>query len=94
MLRLLFHLLLYDYWESEKECSGKGWETEIDNFRLELDLLFESKVLYNYCVQVLDKIYQKARKNAIRKSQLSPDIFPDNCPYYLAEILSPEWLPG
>lgn len=101
LLRLLIHLLLYDYWESEKEWSGKGWETEIDNFRLELDLLFESKVLYNYCVQVLDKIYQKARKNAImrsgtlreRKSQLSPDIFPGNCPYSLAEILSPEWLP-
>ncbi|WP_017302724.1 DUF29 domain-containing protein [Spirulina subsalsa] len=93
LLRLLIHLLLYDYWESEKEWSGKGWETEIDNFRLELDLLFESKVLYNYCVQVLDKLYQKARKNAIRKSQLSPHIFPDHCPYSLAEILSPEWLP-
>ena len=94
LLRLLIHLLLYDYWKSEKDWSGRGWEKEIDNFRLELDLLLESKVLYNHCVQILDKIYIKARNNAIRKSKLSPKIFPENCPYSLIEILNPEWLPS
>ena len=94
LLRLLIHLLLYNYyWSSEKDWSGRGWEKEIDNFRLELDLLLESKVLYNHCVKILDKIYIKARKNAIRKSELSPEIFPENCPYSLTEILNPEWLP-
>ncbi|MBD2666139.1 hypothetical protein B6N60_01823 [Richelia sinica FACHB-800] len=93
LLRLLIHLLIYDYWKSEKDWSGKGWEKEIDNFRLELDLLLESKVLYNHCLKVLDKIYLKARSNAIRKSQLSPEIFPETCPYPLTEILNPEWLP-
>ena len=94
LLRLLIHLLLYDYWKSEKDWSGRGWEKEIDNFRLELDLLLESKVLYNHCVQILDKIYIKARNNAIRKSELSPKIFPETCPYSLIEILNPEWLPS
>ncbi|UXE61014.1 MAG: DUF29 domain-containing protein [Woronichinia naegeliana WA131] len=94
LLRLLIHLLLYDYWKSEKDWSGRGWEKEIDNFRLELDLLLESKVLYNHCAQILDKIYIKARNNAIRKSELSPKIFPENCPYSLIEILNPEWLPS
>lgn len=93
LLRLLIHLLLYNYWSSEKDWSGRGWEKEIDNFRLELDLLLESKVLYNHCEKVLDKIYSKARSNAIRKSELSPAIFPENCPYSLTEILNPEWLP-
>jgi hypothetical protein len=93
LLRLLIHLLLYNYWSSEKDWSGRGWEKEIDNLRLELDLLLESKVLYNHCVKILDKIYIKARKNAIRKSELSPEIFPENCPYSLTEILNPEWLP-
>ncbi len=93
LLRLLIHLLLYNYWSSEKDWSGRGWEKEIDNFRLELDLLLESKVLYNHFVKILDKIYIKARKNAIRKSELSPEIFPENCPYSLTEILNPEWLP-
>ncbi len=93
LLRLLIHLLIYDYWKSEKDWSGKGWQKEIDNFRLELDLLLESKVLYNFCEKVLDKIYSKARSNAIRKSELSPTIFPETCPYSLTEILNPDWLP-
>ena len=93
LLRLLIHLLLYNYWKLEKDWSGRGWEKEIDNFRLELDLLLESKVLYNHCTKILDKIYIKARNNAIRKSELSPAIFPENCPYSLTEILNPEWLP-
>ena len=93
LLRLLIHLLLYNYWKSEKDWSGRGWEKEIDNFRIELDLLLESKVLYNHCEKIIDKIYIKARNNAIRKSQLSPEIFPETCPYSLTEILNPEWLP-
>ena len=47
LLKLLIHLLLYQYWETEKTWSDRGWKNEIDNFRLELDLLLESKVLYN-----------------------------------------------
>lgn len=45
--QLLIHLLLYQYWESERERCGKGWQTEIDNFRFELELLLKSKTLYN-----------------------------------------------
>jgi hypothetical protein len=92
--QLIKHLLLYQYWETEKSYCAKGWIEEIDNFRSELDLLLESKVLYNHCAQILDKIYIKARNNAIRKSELSPKIFPENCPYSLIEILNPEWLPS
>lgn len=93
VLRLLIHLLLYQYWDSEREWSGNGWEKEIDNFRLELDLLLESKVLFNHLTKILEKDYQKARKSAIRKSKLSPEIFPLTCPYTLEQILNPDWLP-
>jgi hypothetical protein len=92
--QLIKHLLLYQYWETEKSYCAKGWIEEIDNFRSELDLLLESKVLHNHCAQILDKIYIKARNNAIRKSELSPKIFPETCPYSLMEILNPEWLPS
>ena len=91
--QLIKHLLLYQYWEPEKSYCAKGWIEEIDNFRSELDLLLESKVLYNYSVKILDKVYLKARSAAIRKSQLSPQIFPETCPYSLVEILNPDWLP-
>ncbi len=93
LLRLLIHLLLYEYWPSERSWSGGGWRKEIDNFRLELDLLLESKVLYNYVSTILEKDYQKARKSVIRKSRLSPDLFPLTCPYTLEQVLDPDWLP-
>lgn len=93
LLRLFIHLLLYRYWQTEKVWSGKGWEKEIDNFRIELDLLLESKTLYNYFLSKIDIIYQKARKNAIRKSKLSPEIFPENSPFSVEELLDFGFLP-
>lgn len=47
-IQLLIHLLLYKYWEAEREVCSNGWENEIDNFRLELEFLFKSKTLFNY----------------------------------------------
>ncbi len=91
--QLIKHLLLYQYWESERSYCAKGWLEEIDNFRSELDLLLESKVLYNHSIKILNKVYPKARIAAILKSQLSSQIFPETCPHSLVEILDPNWLP-
>jgi hypothetical protein len=91
--QLIKHLLLYNYWEAEKNYSGRGWIEEIDNFRSELDTLLESKVLYKHAVKILDKVYGKAKRSAILKSQLPDHLFPETCPYSLMEILDPDWLP-
>ena len=91
--QLIKHLLLYQYWESEKIYCAKGWLDEIDNFRSELDSLLESKVLYNHCEKVLDKIYLKSRNSAVRKSAIASEIIPVSCPYSLNQILDFEWLP-
>jgi len=93
LLRLLLHLLLYQYWDIERQWSGKGWEKEIDNFRLELDFLLESQVLYNYFLSILEKDYGKARKLAIKKSNLASSTFPEVCPYTPEQILDFGWLP-
>ena len=93
LLRLLINLLLYQYWETERIWSGKGWEKEIDNFRLELDLLLESQVLHNHFLSILEKDYAKARKLATKKSNLSSVTFPESCPYSLEQILDFGWLP-
>ena len=91
--QLLINLLLYQYWESERESCGKGWQNEIDNFRFELELLFESKTLYNYSLQAIDEIYPKARKHAIKKSELSSNIFPEKCSYTPEQLFDSEFLP-
>jgi hypothetical protein len=88
--QLLKHLLLYQFWESEKICRG-GWADEIDNFRAELEILLRSQTLANYCFSILELTYQKARGSAQKKTGLNN--FPVNCPYSLEAALSPDWLP-
>lgn len=94
LIQLLIHLLLYQYWHEEKKLCARGWENEIDNFRVQLDLLFESKTLYNYFVQRIDDIYPKARRQAIRKLKLPASPFSENCPYNSEQILDPEYFPN
>jgi hypothetical protein len=91
--QLLIHLLMYKYWVLEKDYCAKGWSLEIDNFRDELEFLLKSKTLYNYFLAEIDLIYLKARKAVIKKTGLSGDIFPDNCPFTSEEILNFDFLP-
>ncbi|GBF79195.1 DUF29 domain-containing protein [Aphanothece sacrum] len=92
--QLLKHLLLYHYWKAEKPYCQNGWSEEIDNFRSELEILLRSKNLYNYCVSIQHITYQKARRAAIKKTELNPNIFPQECPYSLEEILDFDFLPN
>lgn len=93
LAQLLIHLLLYQYWEKEKDYCARGWENEIDNFRLQLELLLESKTLYNYFIERINVIYPKARRLAIRKTQLPAPTFPETCPYSPEQILDLEYFP-
>jgi hypothetical protein len=91
--QLLIHLLLYRYWHSQRIYCANGWESEIDNFRDELEFLLRSKTLKNYFLKQFDSVYQKARKAAIKKTGLSPEIFPTICPFTPQQTLNPDYLP-
>jgi hypothetical protein len=91
--QLLIHLLLYQYWDSEKDRCAKGWQNEIDNFRFELELLLRSRTLYNYFLQEIEEIYVKSRRQAIKKSELPSNLFPESCPFSADALLDPEFLP-
>ena len=91
--QLLIHLLLYQYWDSEKDRCAKGWQNEIDNFRFELELLLRSRTLYNYFLQEIEEIYVKARRQVIKKSELPSNLFPESCPFFADALLDPEFLP-
>jgi hypothetical protein len=91
--QLLIHLLLYQYWDSEKDRCAKGWQNEIDNFRFELELLLRSRTLYNYFLQEIEEIYVKARRQAIKKSELPSNLFPESCLFSADALLDPEFLP-
>jgi Domain of unknown function DUF29 len=91
--QLLIHLLLYRYWETEKEYCQRGWQYEIMNFRDELEFSFRSKTLYNYFLNCLEPVYLKARRQAIQKTNLPPQIFPEQCPFTPEDILNSDYLP-
>jgi hypothetical protein len=91
--QLLVHLLLYKYWKSERDYCAKGWEIEIDNFRDELEFLLESKTLYNYFSREIENVYIKARRQALKKTGLSSEIFPQQCPFQAEQILNSDYLP-
>ncbi|TRV48207.1 MAG: DUF29 domain-containing protein [Microcystis panniformis Mp_MB_F_20051200_S9] len=93
LLQLLIHLLLYQYWPEELERCAKGWQDEIGNFRVELELLLESKTLYNYFLTRIAVIYPKAVKRVRQKSQLAAAIFAESCPYSPEQILDSDFLP-
>jgi hypothetical protein len=93
LLQLLVHLLLYRYWESERERCARGWREEIGNFRLELEFSFESRTLYNYFLQRIDSVYPKALKQVKRKSELPASTFPEICPFTAEQLLDDDFFP-
>ena len=93
LLQLLIHLLLYQYWPEERERCAREWQDEIGNFRGELELLLESKTLYNYFLTRIAVIYPKAVKRVRQKSQLPAAIFAESCPYSPEQILDSDFLP-
>lgn len=88
LIQLLSHLLLYAYWKHPYYLSH--WADEIDNFRLELSLLFRSKVVYNHALERFGFCYQKALRKASRKSGLT---LPIDCPWSIDRVLDEDWLP-
>lgn len=89
--QLIKHLLLYNYWETERQWSGRGWLEEISNFRFELSQYLDSKTLRNYADRELSNIYTRARKEAILKSNMNN--IPVNCPYSIEQILDENFIP-
>ena len=92
--QVLIHLLLYKYWNTEKDYCAAGWEEEITNFRDELEWLLESRSLYNYCIEKMEIIYLKARQRVIKKTGLPPSLIPLECPFEFSQIFDVNYLPN
>ncbi|MEB3310960.1 MAG: DUF29 domain-containing protein [Snowella sp.] len=91
--QLLIHLLLYQYWTTEREKEGSDWWDKIYDLREELANLLEvSKTLYNYFIDRIDVIYPRARKSVILKTDLSV-ILAEQCPFSASELLDLDFYP-
>lgn len=89
--QIIIHLLLIEYWESEK-INRCHWAAEIVNFRSELDTDMTTD-FKKHLDLVKENIYQKALQYVIKKTALNKTLFPIQCPYSLEQLLDDDWFP-
>jgi hypothetical protein len=87
LTNLLINLLKRDYQPRKR---SRDWEVPIMDRRDDLRFELESKTLRNHALEVLPEAYARAVKLAAIKSGLSPEKFPQECPYTLDAMLSEE----
>jgi hypothetical protein len=89
--QIIRHCLLLQFWTREREYNQDHWELEIVNFQIQLKRGLTTN-LRNYLEQEFDNIYEDAVRYVRQKTDNQVN-FPDTCPYSLAELLDPNWLP-
>jgi len=87
--QIIIHLLLIEYWEVES-INRRHWAAEIVNFRSELETDMTTN-LRKHLNQEKENNYQKAIKYVIAKTGLKKNIFPDQCPYTLEQLIDDDW---
>lgn len=90
LLQVIIHLLLYQFWESERERNGNHWAGEIVTFRVQLEDRMTTN-LRNYLADELACIYENARLITQKKTSLNS--LPSKCPYSLKQLLDKQWFP-
>ncbi|MGK7946148.1 MAG: DUF29 domain-containing protein [Microcystaceae cyanobacterium] len=89
--QILIHLLLYQYWITEREYNANHWRAEIIAFRNQINRYLNSKTLKNHLESRLPKLYQDALRVAKAKSRLTT--FPLDCPYTFEQALEADYFP-
>ncbi|MDH3472568.1 MAG: DUF29 domain-containing protein [Rhodospirillales bacterium] len=89
---LMEHLLK---WQLQPLTRSSGWRGSIENARTEIhELLTESPSLRAHLRNSVSREYGRSRLAAARESDLPFEVFPEECPYTLEQLIDPEFLPG
>ncbi|ALF53983.1 hypothetical protein ACX27_15770 [Nostoc piscinale CENA21] len=88
--QIIIHILLLQYWQTEYERNYRHWLGEIKTFRYDLNNHLTTN-LSNKLQDDLENIYQSAVDFVQVKTSLT--IFPEKCPYTLAQLLDDNYLP-
>lgn len=88
---LLLHLLKYQYQPSHPSNS---WLCTINEQRRRINFVLEdSPSLKSYLVDVFDKCYTVARRDAASETGLAIEIFPSESSFTIEDTLNSDWLP-
>jgi hypothetical protein len=87
----LTHLLKWAY---QPDGRSNSWRASLTGARNEiLDELSESPSLRRYPGEVLARQYPVARMEASGETGLPLEMFPEECPYTIEEVLDPDFWP-
>lgn len=91
LIVVLLHLLK---WKYQPEKRSKSWQSSILEHRRRLDDDFEdSPSLKRYYLEIFNKCYQNARKQAAIETEMNLENFPIESPFTLEEVVDSEFLP-
>jgi len=90
---LMMHLLKCQF---QPERRTTSWDKTIANCRDKIqDCLEDTPSLLRFLQdpEWVEKYYRRLRRDAAKETQKPLEIFPDSCPYAIAQILDPNFLP-
>jgi hypothetical protein len=91
---LIEHLLKLQYWIEGKDDNARGWHNTVVEQRRQIAYtLADSPSLKAILNDVFLPCYQDARKDTINKYQLSSNLFPEEPPFSLAQVLNADFIP-
>jgi len=94
LMQLCEHLLKLKYWEAERERCFRGWDLEVANFRLQIQVILkDSPSLKQYLDENFLTEYSNARKLFLKASKLNPSLVPEVLDFTLEQALDEDWLP-
>jgi len=89
---LMMHLLKCQY---QPEQRTQSWNNTLSNCRDKIqDCLEDTPSLQRFLqdVEWVEKYYRRARRDAAKETQIPLEIFPNECPYTIEQILDPNFL--
>ncbi|MEB3148027.1 MAG: DUF29 domain-containing protein [Sphaerospermopsis sp.] len=94
LIVLIEHLLKLQYWTEEKDYNARFWRNTVVEQRRQIAYsLADSPSLKSILNDVFLECYQDARNDTLRKYELPSELFPEDSPFSLLDILNADFLP-
>lgn len=91
---LIEHLLKLQYWIEEKDDNARGWRnTVVEQRRQIIYTIADSPSLKAILNDVFLPCYQDAKKDTTNKYQLPSNLFPEEPPFSLDQVLNADFIP-
>ena len=86
---IILHLLK---WRYQPERRGTSWRLSIRNGRQEIDwIVNDSPSFRRQLSELIESVYPMARENAADETGLALDVFPEQCPFTVEQVIGDDW---